>query len=249
MIDSHTHLCSCKQDDAELVGDARALGVTRILTVGMTTETCEQSMRSAESFDEVYFAAGRHPNLVNGYDCAVTDELREFAAHPKCVAIGETGLDFFRDSSDPADQALAFSQQIQLAGELNKPLIIHTRNADEQTITTLKEEAKGVQVILHCFSMADRVEECVQQGWMISFAGNVTYPSAADLAQACTRVPDSQLLLETDAPYLTPQSKRRERNMPCYVTETAKFVAQMRQQSYETVDRLVTANAARVFGW
>ncbi|EHN12423.1 Putative deoxyribonuclease YcfH [Patulibacter medicamentivorans] len=249
MIDSHTHLSSCAPDDEELVAAARQVGVRRILTVGMDTETCRQALAAAERFDMVFAAIGRHPNVAGGYDDAVGAELRAFAADPSCRAIGETGLDFFRDHASPDDQRAAFRDQIEIARELDKPLVIHTRAADDETIATLREHAGGVTVILHCFSMPDRVHECLEQGWYISFAGNVTYPRNEDLALAAATVPDDRILVETDAPYLTPQPMRKERNQPAYVTETARFVAAQRGQSYEQLDAAVTANAARLFGW
>ena len=144
------------------------------------------------------------------------------------MAIGETGLDYYRDYAPRADQERAFAAQIELARETGKPLVIHTRAADDDTIAMLREQAAGVDVILHCFSMPDRLDECVEQGWWISFAGNVTYPKAADLAAAAARVPAERLLVETDAPYLTPQPVRKQRNQPAYVVHTARFVAERR---------------------
>ncbi len=249
MIDSHTHLDSCAEGNDELVGNARAAGVRRILTVGMDEASNRTALRAAETFDEVFAAVGRHPNAATGYDDAAAADLRELAAHPRCAAIGETGLDQFRDGAPIEDQRTAFHDQIEIARELGKPLVIHTRAADDETIATLRERAGGVVVILHCFSMASRLHECLAEGWYVSFAGNVTYPKNADLALAAASVPDDRILVETDAPYLTPQSRRRERNQTAYVTETARFVAAQRAQSYEELEAAVTANAARVFGW
>jgi TatD DNase family protein len=249
VIDSHTHLDSCAPGNDELVGNARAAGVTRILTVGMDEASNRTALTAAETFAEVYAAVGRHPNAATGYDDAAAADLRERAAHPRCVAIGETGLDFFREGAPGEDQRAAFRDQIAIARETAKPLVIHTRAADDETIATLRDHADGVTVVLHCFSMPDRVHECLAEGWYVSFAGNVTYPKNADLALAAATVPDDRVLVETDAPYLTPQSRRRERNQSAYVTETARFVAAQRDQSYEELEAVVTANAARVFGW
>jgi TatD DNase family protein len=249
VIDSHTHLDSCEPGNDELVGNARAAGVRRILTVGMDAESCRSALAAAEQFDEVWAAIGRHPNAASGYDETVGADLRTLAAHPRCAAIGETGLDYFRDHTSPDDQRAAFRDQIEIARETAKPLIIHTRAADDESIATLRDHAAGVTVVLHCFSMPDRLHECLAEGWYVSFAGNVTYPKNADLALAAAAVPDDRILVETDAPYLTPQSRRRERNQTAYVTETARFVAAQRDQSYEQLDAAVTANAARVFGW
>jgi TatD DNase family protein len=249
MIDSHTHLDRGPAPEAELVAAAREVGVTRILTIGMDSESCRRALAAAETHEEVYAAVGRHPNVSTGYDDAATEELRELAAHPRCRAIGETGLDDYRDYAPRADQERAFRAQIELAQELRKPLVIHTRAADEDTIATLAAHAGGLEVILHCFSMTDRLDECVERGWWISFAGNVTYPQATDLAAAAERAPLDRLLVETDAPYLTPQTVRKERNRPAYVVHTARFVAERRGIAYEELEAAVDANAARLFGW
>lgn len=249
MIDSHTHLDSCEPGNDELIGNARAAGVRRLLTVGLDVETSRAALAVAERFDEVWTAVGRHPNNATGYDETVGAGLRALAAHPRCAAIGETGLDYFREGAPVDDQRAAFLDQIEIAREFDKPLVIHTRAAEDDTIATLRDHAQGLTVVIHCFSMPDRLHDCLDAGWMISFAGNVTYPKNADLALAAAAVPDDRILVETDAPYLTPQSKRRERNQPANVTETARFVAAQRDQTYEQFEALVAANADRVFGW
>jgi TatD DNase family protein len=220
-----------------------------MLTVGTTGATCRQALASAERFEQVFAAIGRHPNEATGFDDAGLAELQALAQHPRCVAIGETGLDYFRDYAPAADQQRAFLAQIELARSTAKPLVIHTRAAEDDTIAVLLEHAAGVDVILHCFTMAARLDECLAQGWWISFAGNVTYASAQDLADAAERVPDDRLLVETDAPYLTPQVVRKQRNEPAFVVHTARFVAQRRGVGYEQLEQLVERNAAGLFGW
>jgi TatD DNase family protein len=249
VIDSHTHLERGPAPEAELVAAARAAGVKRILTIGMDSESCRAALAAADAHEEVYAALGRHPNVSTGYDDAATEELRELAAHPRCRAIGETGLDDYRDYAPRADQERAFHAQIELAQELGKPLVIHTRAAEDDTIAALAEHARDLEVVLHCFSMPDRLDECLAHGWWISFAGNVTYPKSEDLARAAEQVPLDRLLVETDAPYLTPQAVRKERNRPEYVVHTARFVAERRGIAYEELDAAVEANAARLFGW
>ncbi|MEJ7824432.1 MAG: TatD family hydrolase [Solirubrobacteraceae bacterium] len=249
MIDSHTHLHVCRPDDGELVAAAVEAGVRRMLTVGTTSATCRDALAAAERFPEVYAAVGRHPNEATGFDDDGLQDLRALAEHPRCVAIGETGLDYFRDHAAHDDQRRAFAGQIELARETGKPLVIHTRAAEDDTIDTLREHAGGVRVILHCFTMAARLQECLAQGWWISFAGNVTYGSAADLADAAARVPDDRLLVETDAPYLSPQPVRKQRNEPAYVAHTARFVAERRGIAYEQLEAIVERNAAILFGW
>lgn len=249
MIDSHTHLDSCEPGNAELVAAARAAGVTRMLTVGTDEASNRTALAAAEAFPEVYAAVGRHPNHAEGFGDAELADLAQLAAHPRCRAIGETGLDDFRDYCPRPAQEHAFRAQIELARAVVKPLVIHTRAAEEDTIRMLRDHAGGVSVILHCFSMPDRVEECIAEGWWFSFAGNVTYPKNAALAQAAARVPADRLLVETDAPYLTPQPVRKHRNQPAFVAHTARFVAAVRDIAYEDLDALVTANAAALFGW
>jgi TatD DNase family protein len=249
VIDSHTHLDSCAPPNDELVRAAAEAGVLRILTVGMDGESCRTALAAAEAFPQVYAAIGRHPNSATGFDDAGLGEIEELAGHTCCAAIGETGLDYYRDYAPRADQERAFHAQIDLARATGKPLVIHTRAAEDDTIETLRARADGVCVVMHCFSMPDRLEECLDEGWWISFAGNVTYPKAQDLAAAAERVPDDRLLVETDAPYLTPQVVRKERNQPAYVAHTARFVAERRGVSYEQLEQTVERNAAGLFGW
>ncbi len=249
MIDSHTHLHVCKPDDADLVAAAVGAGVQKMLTVGTNGATCRAALLAAERFPQVYAAIGRHPNEATGFDDADLAELRALAEHPRCVAIGETGLDYYRDHAPHADQQRAFAAHIELAHETGKPLVIHTRSAEDETIDTLREHAAGLDVILHCFSMPDRLDECAEQGWWTSFAGNVTYPKAQDIADAARRAPAERLLVETDAPYLTPQVVRKERNQPAYVAHTARFVAERRGVEYDELEELVERNAAALFSW
>ena len=245
MIDSHTHLDRTPGEDADNVAAAREAGITRILTIGMGPDGCERAQRQAEAFDEVYFTAGHHPNDADDY----AGGLEPFTEHPKCRAIGETGLDHFRDYADPDNQRRAFHAQIDLARATGKPLVIHTRAAEEETIATLAERAQGIEVVLHCFSMPEHLDVCLGHGWWISFAGNVTYPKANDLADAAARVPLDRILVETDAPYLTPQPVRKHRNQSAYVTHTAAFIAERRGIAYEELEAAVHANSARLFGW
>ena len=249
MNDSHTHLDRGPAPEAELVAEARDAGLTRILTIGMDEESCEKALRATEIHEGVFAAIGRHPNEATGYDETVTADLRELAQHPNCRAIGETGLDYYRDYAPREDQEKAFHAQIEIARDVAKPLIIHTRAAEDDTVDTLARDASDLQVVLHCFSMPDRLHECLDHGWWISFAGNVTYPKATDLQEAAKRTPLDRLLVETDAPYLTPQVVRKERNRPAYVAHTARFIAELRGIGYAELEAAVDANAATLFGW
>ncbi len=249
MIDAHTHLDVCREPAADLVAEAEGQGVRRMLTVGTDGASCRAALALAEDFPQVFAAVGRHPSSATGFDAADLAELEALAAHERCVAIGETGLDFFRDRAPREAQERAFRAQIGLARETGKPLVIHTRAAAEETMAILRAEAEGVRVILHCFSLADHVEECLERGWWLSFAGNVTYPDAEDLRDAARRVPAERLLVETDAPYLTPQAVRKERNRPANVVLTAEAVAAERGADYAELDRALDDSAAEVYGW
>jgi TatD DNase family protein len=242
VIDTHCHLEMCE-------GGLADHGLARIATVGIDEAAVEQALALAEANDEVYAVVGRHPNSAEGFSDGDLEPIARAAAHPKAVAIGETGLDYYRDHAPHADQQRAFEAQIGLARELGKPLVIHTRAAEDDTLATLAAAGDGLTVVMHCFSMADRVAECVERGYMCSFAGNVTYPKATDLQDAVAQVPDELLLVETDAPFLSPQPMRGKPNAPRNVVHTARTLAELRGVSYEQLEQLVERNAARVFGW
>jgi TatD DNase family protein len=247
LIDSHTHLDLCEPPNARLVAAAEAAGVSRIVTIGTDGASCRAALLAAEEFPQVFAAVGRHPNASRGFDDGDLAELRALAAHERCVAIGETGLDFYRDTAPPADQERAFAAQIALARETGKPLVIHSRAAEERTLGQLAAEADGVSVVMHCFSMPDRLDECLSRGYAVSFAGNVTYRSAEELAGAAARVPEDRLLVETDAPYLSPQPVRGEANEPAFVAHTCAYIAALRGVGAEHLAQAVADNAARVF--
>ncbi len=250
MIDSHTHLASCEPPDAELVAAAAEAGVTKLLTVGTDEASGHAALAAAETFDGVWAAIGHHPNSAGDFTDETPVWLAALAAHERCAAIGETGLDYFRDYAPRDAQERSFHAHIDLARATAKPLVIHTRAAEDDTLRILGERAEDLDVILHCFSMPERLGECLEHPrWWFSFAGNVTYPKNTEIAAAAARVPADRLLVETDAPYLTPQAVRKERNRPDFVTHTARFVAERRGIAYEELDALVEANAARLFGW
>ncbi|HST55115.1 MAG TPA: TatD family hydrolase [Solirubrobacteraceae bacterium] len=249
MIDSHTHLDLCEPPNAELVARAEQAGVKRILTIGIDGAASRAALGAAEQFPQVYAAVGRHPNSARGFDEADLVELRALASHERCRAIGETGLDYYREGAPAADQERAFRAQIELAREFDKPLVIHTRAAEDDTLRILHEAAGGVRVVMHCFTIPDRLDECLAAGWWVSFAGNVTYKANAELALAAERVPEEKLLVETDAPYLTPQVVRKQRNEPSFVVHTAAFVAERRGVELAQLEAAVERNAAGLFGW
>jgi TatD DNase family protein len=256
VVDTHAHLALCEPSEQELVAAAGEAGVRRILTVGLGEDSNPAAVASAESHDAVFAAVGRHPNGVTGFDRGAAEAIESLCEMPGVVAVGETGLDFYRDRSDPDDQRRAFSAQIEIARRTGKPLVIHLRDRDgsdeavSEAFSTLEEQADGTDVILHCFSAGPRwAEQAAERGWYCSFAGNLTFPKAETLREAAAIVPEDRLLVETDSPFLAPQPVRGKPNQPANVVMTAERLAEVRGVPYGEVERIVEANAARVFGW
>jgi TatD DNase family protein len=256
VVDTHAHLGLCKADVDEVVGAARQAGVRRILTIGLNEQTNREAIEHAERFDDVYASVGRHPNSSEGFDDSAAADLSELAAHERVRAIGETGLDMFREGAPIEDQRRAFDAQIEVAREHGKPLVIHMRDAQNheeastETFETLAERADGVTVILHCFSASPkRAAEAGTRGWYCSFAGNVTYPKNEGLREAARAVPEELILAETDSPYLAPQPVRGKPNQPANVIATAAVLAAERGVEPAELEATVEANAAAVFGW
>jgi TatD DNase family protein len=249
MVDTHCHLDVCEPAHAEIVARAREAGVTRIATVGMNDASIEAALQLADEHEEVFAIVGRHPNSSAGFVDGDIGFIERAAGRGRARAIGETGLDYFRDYAPREDQQRAFVAQIQLAQRVRLPVVIHTREAEADTFALLAEHAEGVTVVLHCFSSTTRVAECAERGWYCSFAGNVTYPKATELQAAARDLPIELLLVETDAPFLAPQPLRGKPNEPANVVQTAKFVAGLRGMDYEALEAAVEQNAARVFGW
>jgi TatD DNase family protein len=249
VIDSHCHLDHCDAPVAEVVERARAAGLTRLATVGIDAASTDFAVETARSHDDVFAIVGRHPQSAEGFGEADVHAVERAAADPVVRAIGETGLDYYRDYSPREDQRRAFEAQVDLARRLELPVVIHTRAAEDDTFAILRERAEGLTVVLHCFSAPDRLEECVELGYVCSFAGNVTYPKATDLQAAAREVPDDLLMVETDSPYLSPQPMRGKPNEPANVVATARHVAELRGVAYEQLEAAVEATAARVFRW
>jgi len=248
VVDTHCHLDSCEPPDAELVARARAAGVGRLATVGMDGASIERALTAAREHDGVVAIVGRHPHKAEGFGPSDLEEIERACRDPLARAVGETGLDYYRDNAPREDQRRAFEAQLDLAARTELPVIIHTRAAEDDTFAILAEHAAQTTVVLHCFSAPDRVEECVERGYVCSFAGNVTYKNAEALQAAAREVPDHLLLVETDSPYLAPVPLRGKPNEPANVVHTAEFVAGLRGLSYDDLDAVVERNATRVFG-
>jgi TatD DNase family protein len=246
VIDTHAHLDALDDEEADVVARARAAGVTRILTVGTTPAGCRTALDLADRFDDVFAILGIHPHEAGDTTEADLAEVRELLAHPRAVAVGETGLDWFRDYAPPDAQKRLFAQQLALAAEVHKPVVVHTRAADADTLAMLDGFSGGV--VLHCFSSPHLLEPALERGWYISFAGNASFPKAVDLRLAATLVPADRILAETDCPYLAPQPVRGKRNEPAYVIHTVAALAQARGEDAAELGRQIERNAAECFG-
>ena len=243
MIDTHAHLGG---DAIEVIDRARTAGVTRIVTVATSLAEAHRALALADAHDGVFAVLGIHPHEAATFDLADLPELRALLDHPRVVAVGETGLDYFRDYAPPDAQQRLFDAQLTLAYDVGKPVVIHTRAADDDTRDRLIKH--NGPVILHCFSSPPLLEPALEHGWYVSFAGNVTYKNAYDLRAAARRVPGDRLLVETDSPYLAPQAVRGKRNEPAFVAHTYAALAEARAVDQEELTAQVEANADRVFG-
>ena len=255
MIDSHTHLFLCEGEEDALVAAAREAGVTRMLNIGLGSDTNPVALAAAERHDEVFASAGSHPTSANEFDDDLEAEIERLAAHELVRAVGETGIDHYRETATREQQRRAFEAQIEIARVHGLPVVIHARDKDGETSATdecfeiLDARADGVQVILHCFLAPWRVEDAIERGWFCSFSGIVTFPKSEELRAAAAKLPAELLLVETDAPYLAPQPVRGKPNAPAHVVDTARTVAETRGETYEQLERTVEENARRLFGW
>jgi TatD DNase family protein len=245
VIDTHAHLDALDDDPAAVVARAAEAGVGRILTVGTTPAGCRRALELADEYDGVFAILGIHPHEAGGTTDADIAEVRELLDHPKAVAVGETGLDWFRDYAPRDAQRHLFEQMLAVAAELEKPVVIHTRAADTDTLDALA--GHDGRVVLHCFSSPHLLEPAVERGWYVSFAGNATFPKAVDLRLAATQLPANRILAETDCPYLAPQPMRGRPNEPAYVVHTLAALAQARGEEPQELERAIERNAAECF--
>ncbi len=244
MIDTHAHLTALDDAD-EAVARAAEAGVTRILTVGTDVADCGRALELAERHDDVFAILGIHPHEAGTATAEDLAALRELLAHPLAVAIGETGLDWYRDYASPDDQRRLFAAQLELAAVLGKPIVIHTRAADDDTLAGLADFTGTV--VLHCFSSPHLLPVALERGWYVSFAGNATFPKAVELRLAASQVPAERILAETDSPYLAPQAVRGRRNEPANVVHTLGALAQARGEEPAELESRIERNAAECF--
>ena len=245
MICTHAHFDAGAEPPETLVARAREAGVGRILTVGTTIEGCRTALALAERHEEVYAVLGIHAHEAGTADAERLDDLRPLLAHERAVAVGETGLDYFRDYAPRDAQRALFRAQLEVAAELGKTAVIHTRAADEDTLAEL-ERFDGT-VVLHCFSSPPLLPAALERDYYVSFAGNVTYPKAPELRDAAARVASDRVLAETDCPYLSPQPLRGSPNEPANVVHTLATLAEARGEDRRELEARIEANAARAF--
>ena len=243
MIDTHAHL-DALDDPAGAISRARAAGVERILSVGTDPRSWDRTLALAEENEGVFAIVGLHP-----HEAAADvdfDELERFTTHDKVVAVGEIGLDYYRDYAPREAQSKRFILQLGIAKRAGLPVVIHNRSADDDTVAILRQWFDGT-VVLHCFSSPALLGAAVENDWYMSFAGNVTYKNAEELREAARQVSAERLLVETDCPYLAPQPVRGKTNEPAYVMHTVAALAEARGEDPDELAERIDANAARAF--
>lgn len=250
LIDTHAHLYFDRYDDDrnEVIKRAYEADVRKIVNIGIDLETSKQCIDLAETHEGLFAAVGIHPNDSKKLDDDALAELKELSGHPRVVAIGEIGLDFYRDRCPVAVQEEAFRKQITLAKELGLPIVIHNREAGHRIVDVLKSEGvDGLTGVLHCFSEGARVaEQVLELGFHISFTGNLTFKKST-LPEVARLVPLDRLLLETDAPFLSPEPRRGRRNEPAHVVYIAEKLAEIHATDLEKIEKITEANAMRLF--
>jgi TatD DNase family protein len=245
VTDTHAHLDACAEPAEELVRRAQAAGVTRIVSVGSGLDSCRETLAIAAEHEGLFASLGIHPHQAGEPDADRLDELRQLLRDERAVAVGETGLDFYRDYAPRDRQRALFEQQLGLATELGKPVVVHTRAASRETAAALASFPGTV--VLHCFSAPELLPVALERGYYVSFAGNVTYPKAEELREAARQVPRDRLLAETDSPYLSPQPRRGRPNEPANVVHTVSILAETRGEDADELGAKLDRNASAAF--
>jgi TatD DNase family protein len=246
VIDTHAHLDSCAEPASVVLERARVVGVDRVVSIGSGIESCRHTLAIADEEPGAFAALGIHPHQAGDANDRDLETLRLLFEHPRAVAVGETGLDYYRDRSPRPRQQEVFRAQAELAQTLDKALVVHTRAADDDTLTMLGH-VDPPAVILHCFSSVAMLPAALERGYYISFAGNVTYPKAVELRLAATQVPADRLLAETDSPFLAPQEVRGRTNEPAHVIHVVRALAHARGEDPAALARQIDENADRAF--
>ncbi len=253
LVDSHAHLDGKQfaEDLDATVKRATENGISHILTIGCDLQSSADSIKVAEQYDNIYAAVGVHPHDATEINSQALEKLRTMLSHPKVVALGEIGLDFYRDRSPRDVQRNAFRKQIRLAHEVNKPIVVHDRDAHTEVIDILREEnASKTGGVLHCFSGdLNMAKQCLDLGFYLSFTGTITYPKNNAIREIIKQIPIDRMLIETDCPYLTPQKFRGKRNEPAYVRFTAEKMAEIKGLTIDDVARVTSRNCYDLFGF
>ncbi len=247
MIDTHCHLEMFEDEIPRAISRACEAGVSNIITISSDVESLDWAIKIAEEYPMVYASVGIHPHDAKDYNEEIKNRIFELSRHPKVIAIGEIGLDYYYEHSPREIQKKVFREQLEIAKEVHLPVVIHSREAFKDTINILKESGirKGV---MHCFSGdVSQAKEALKLGFLISISGVVTFKNSRKIKEVAQFVPDESLLIETDAPYLAPEPFRGKRNEPAFLTYTAQAVAKLREVTVEDIDRITTVNACRLF--
>ena len=252
MIDSHCHLNykGLVEDQAKVVARARAAGVTGMLNISTREREWGEVIAAAAANPDIWASVGIHPHEADEHPDIDTERLIEAAAHPRVIGIGETGLDYYYDHSDRERQRVSFRAHINASRETGLPLIVHTRDAEEDTLAILTEEmGKGAYpALIHCFTASGAFADAVLElGLVISISGIATFKNAKELQETAARLPSDRLLIETDAPFLAPVPHRGKTCEPAYVADTARFLATLRGESVEDLVAATTSNFFRLF--
>lgn len=248
LIDTHSHIDFEEFDLDEVVNNAKANGVEKIIIPGVEPDTFDRIINSIEKYDCLYGAIGVHPSEAKKYNDDVELRITELAKNEKIVAIGEIGLDYYWDKSFNDLQKEVFIRQIEIANKLNKPLIVHEREAHADSFEILKKYAK-TKVLMHCFSGSlEFAQSCIKEGFYIAFGGVVTFKNAKTPKNVAQNIDLSRIMLETDAPYLTPEPHRGKRNEPAYVRFVAQQIAELKGIDVSQVEEVTTQNAIGFFG-
>jgi TatD DNase family protein len=245
VIDTHAHLDACADRPSALIRRARAAGVDRIITIGTGIDSCREALELAERHEEVFAALGIDPHQATDHEASRIGELRDLLDNERVVAVGETGLDYYRDGASRDRQRKLFDSQLAMASELGKPVVIHTREADRDTADALAGFTGTV--VMHCFSSPGLLATVLERGYYVSFAGNLTYPKANDLRSAAAQIPAERILAETDSPYLAPQARRGRPNEPANVVLTVAALAELRREDADELSARIDSNASAAF--
>lgn len=249
MIDSHAHLNDERfaGQIPEVLARARAEGVQAVINVGSNLESSELAVQLAEAYDDMYAVVGLHPHEASELTTVLLDRMRELASHPKVVALGETGLDYYYEYSSRAEQQASFREQLNAAKELDLPVVVHSRDAAKDTLDIVREKA-ATPCVLHCYSGSwEMAKEYLDMGHVLSFAGPITFNNARKLRDTAAKVPVERVLIETDCPYLAPVPHRGKRNEPAYVKHVAAKLAELHDLPVAIVEEITAANTRAFF--